>query len=890
MFLTDRWEDITGYTRQQDTITITRGRKDENTKTPPSTARLTLDNTSGDFSMRNPLGRWYGELGRNNPIEIAKRVVTDAFSRTVSGGFGTTDTKQRWTFLSGPTTASVASGGAAVTVSAGQTLNMQLPDVVCANASVRAEFSLPVTNITGDMLMPGGVFVRGTSSANFIYARIEVNTDETITLGIRNASGTTYVAQVATGITNVAGQRLSVRLLADGGTLAAKLWITANGEPLAWQAVAVERAKGRGVVGLRTASGAASTNSPVTVTYYSFAVESVRFTGEVSNFPAASDSTARNQYVPIEAAGVLRRLGQGDAPTLSAIKRGTLAASNLVAYWPCEEDDSATTIGAATASTLNASFYPAGKMPDFATNSDFLCSAPLPKLNGATVVCAIPTYDTSAGKVQARILFSVPAGGIPADESVIRLFTQGDSALWDVVLQADGNLRVDAYNSSGIQILVGGAIGFALNGKQIRMSLELTQNGSNVDYNISTLTQQGAAGGFSGTVTSTNFTRVDSIYIGSKQTAPELVFGHISFQNNVTDIFELADQLAAHVGERALTRMIRLSQENGISFVYNGVASDTTQLGAQLIKTYVDLIYEAGASDVGTVHEKRGFAAVAYRTRIDTYGQSSTVTLDLAKFQVGTPFQPVDDDRASRNDITAKRIGGGEVRAILSSGPLSVLTPPDGIGRYTDAPQLSLQSDAQLGDLANWLLALGTVNEARYPNLKVDLDAPAIITAALAPSVLDLDIDDRMSVINAAVVRIYDPINLLVRGYTETLGNHRHFFSLNLSPSAPYDIGVLDDGLFRLDSGTSSLTNQLTKGITGAVSVTTTNPGDLWTTAGGDFPQDMMIGGERVTISGISGASSPQTFTISARAVNGVAKTHAAGTAVHSATPWRIGM
>ena len=56
---------------------------------------------------------------------------------------------------------------------------------------------------------------------------------------------------------------------------------------------------------------------------------------------------------------------------------------------------------------------------------------------------------------------------------------------------------------------------------------------------------------------------------------------------------------------------------------------------------------------------------------------------------------------------------------------------------------------------------------------------------------------------------------------------------------------------------------------------------DLWTTDGAEFPLDIMIAGERITLSGISGATSPQTFTASARAVNGVEKAHTAGSEVH---------
>ena len=57
----------------------------------------------------------------------------------------------------------------------------------------------------------------------------------------------------------------------------------------------------------------------------------------------------------------------------------------------------------------------------------------------------------------------------------------------------------------------------------------------------------------------------------------------------------------------------------------------------------------------------------------------------------------------------------------------------------------------------------------------------------------------------------------------------------------------------------------------------TTNAGSpLWTTSAGDFPFDINIGGEQITVTNITGASSPQTFTVT-RSVNGVVKAQSSG-------------
>lgn len=69
---------------------------------------------------------------------------------------------------------------------------------------------------------------------------------------------------------------------------------------------------------------------------------------------------------------------------------------------------------------------------------------------------------------------------------------------------------------------------------------------------------------------------------------------------------------------------------------------------------------------------------------------------------------------------------------------------------------------------------------------------------------------------------------------------------------------------------------------TGSITVATTGASSgspLWTTNAVDFPFDVNIGGERMTVSSISGSSSPQTFAVT-RAVNGVIKPQTAGTDV----------
>jgi hypothetical protein len=84
-------------------------------------------------------------------------------------------------------------------------------------------------------------------------------------------------------------------------------------------------------------------------------------------------------------------------------------------------------------------------------------------------------------------------------------------------------------------------------------------------------------------------------------------------------------------------------------------------------------------------------------------------------------------------------------------------------------------------------------------------------------------------------------------------------------------------------SGTPAIGTQLyVQGIIswgGTVAVATDSGSAIWTTNSADWPFDILVGGERMTVTAISGASSPQTFTVT-RSVNGIMKTHSAGESV----------
>jgi len=352
----------------------------------------------------------------------------------------------------------------------------------------------------------------------------------------------------------------------------------------------------------------------------------------------------------------------------------------------------------------------------------------------------------------------------------------------------------------------------------------------------------------------------------------------------ITSIFDLASELAAYDGEAAATRVVRLCGESDVPVRVRTGGGSSSPMGPQRVATLLDLLRDCEAADGGILHDLRDALGLRYVTRRRLYSQAACLALDYDTPGISS-MEPTDDDQQVRNDVTVSRTGGASARAVLQTGDLCVLDPPDGIGRYDESTTVNVSSDAVLAWHAGWRLHLGTTDEARYPVIGLDLAAsgfaavPAATTAARS-----LDIGDRLTVANPPAWVPPDAITQLVQGAQETLGVYDHDLAVNCSPESPWHVAVF--GTARYDSDQSTIASPITSTDTSmSVGVDTV----LWTTDAGSLPFDVRVAGEVMTVTAVTGATSPQTFTVT-RSVNGVVKAHGAGEPVRLATPAYYGL
>ncbi|MGH3097908.1 MAG: alkaline phosphatase D family protein [Streptosporangiales bacterium] len=255
---------------------------------------------------------------------------------------------------------------------------------------------------------------------------------------------------------------------------------------------------------------------------------------------------------------------------------------------------------------------------------------------------------------------------------------------------------------------------------------------------------------------------------------------------------------------------------------------------------------------------------------------SPLISITVPYAGLAPPLEPTEDDQNTHNDVTVSRDGGSSARVQKDTGSLSTAD----VGVYDTEVTINAAGDASLRDQAGWRVHMGTVDEARYPTVTVNLAHHSELTA----DVTRLD--------TGGVLSIGDPphpllppgdVDLLVQGYEETLDPVTWQWQANTTPYGPWRVGVAGDPVLgRADTDGSQLAAAVDETAT-SLSVEVTD-GSLWTTDSGDMPFDVECGGETVTVTGITGAASPQAFTV-IRSVNGVVVAHDAGEVVRLAHP-----
>lgn len=591
-----------------------------------------------------------------------------------------------------------------------------------------------------------------------------------------------------------------------------------------------------------------------------------RWYGEVVTWePRWTATGSKDARVDIEGAGTLRRLGQGAAPLRSPLYRAlSTTGSNLVGYWPMEDEDGATRYTAYVGTPMSIK----GTTYQTAGYSSFPSSEPIP-LIGDALLTAVTATHTAATSAQVRWIAHFPAS-TPDNTVLVRIyFTGGTLARVDVkYTAAGGSITVEGFDA-GDTSLGWNAYAFGLDNTKFRMGVEFLTSGSNVNWTFATL-QPGASFAFlgGGTWAGVTLGKVAKVVVNPNKAAlTGLAFGHLTVEKAVTTLFTVsASTLAGYAGEAADSRISRLCTENGLTFsAFSGASAQS--MGIQGTKELLDLLRECEVTDGGMLYEPKSTFDLGYRAGSSLYSQTG-VTLPYVE-NMFQPFEPVEDDQALRNKVTVKREGGSEATVEITTGRLGTAS----VGIYDEQVTLSLSADPDATQQAGWRAHLGTHDEARWPQIGVDLSDPRILAnTAKRDALLSADLGTRLMITGVPSWLPPFAVDQIVLGYTETITPLSYKIAFNCTPARPYRGAYWNSATDRYSGEGTVLAAAIT--TTSATTFTVTTPlGVAWTSADGSY--DILINGEQMTVTNVTG----NTFTVT-RSVNGVSKAHAVGSAV----------
>jgi hypothetical protein len=875
------WVEITNDVRVESGIEITQGRQDEGNRTDPTQIRMTIDNRTGNYTTRNPLGRWYGQLGKSTPLQVRYTRILDTFTRTVASGLGTEpDSGLVW--------------------SAGSEWSVNGTAAQCALSSASASPAIPINGTASDVDITyvasvnaagstaawvSAVMVRYASISNHYRLHTEFSAAGTIQCKIAKVVGgvlTDLTAVVSTGVSFTSGTRIRTRAQAFGDILRIKAWLDGSTEPTAWTVSTEDNTfPDRSALGLYqwrlTSAG------PSISTIDDFRADAILATAFVSEWPARWDQSAHDSTTPIVGSGILRRLRQGAAAFKSPI-RTYLTGQTPGAYWPCEDGSDSQTIGSALAGGVPATVSGV----TFASDSDLDGSDPVVSLDDFTSQIQGTVARASAGTTGYGALFFCRFPSLPAGDVTVCEFTAtGTIVKWRIIANTT-TMRIEGYNSAGATSVAPAP--FAWGGQDpttwTAYYLTTSEVAGTVTYALKSVTVgvpliwTNSSGTYAGTAIGQRLTG----FRATGQTAAaygHFWLGHNTLPFNTWDFIRAA---TGYAGELAHDRLTRLCGVQGIPVATYGKAVANTDLtssamGIQRSGTFVAQLEEIEDAEQGLLFE-RG-AGLAMRVRRGRYNAVTIAALDFNSGHVAEPPEPSDDDQRLRNQIVLTRTGGSSV-TVQDDASIAL----DGL--VSDELTVNLELDANLTDHASWRLADGTISDLRWPVITLDLASrPALIfqRCNLQPSY-------RASLANPPSSQLLGvSIDLVIEGWTDRMTPFGWDVTLICSPAKPWSqVGVYDQSTSRYDSGSTTLVAAQTSSST-SWGITTVDRQDVWSTT--SLPYSWSVGGETVTVTAMTASSGSGPYTQTAtvtRAVNGIVKAQTAGSEIHLASPVRYGL
>lgn len=870
--------DITSYVRRPGNdggqpITYSAGRQDEGNQIDAGVLNVTVDNRTGIWSPKNVNGTYYGQLTRNTPIQLSTDTGSDTFNRTAGANLGTSSSGQLWTVGGGWTTDGTAG---LCSIGANSISRATLADADAWNFDIRYTCWVGVVATGASLMMIGaGRYLNVNDSALF---RVEFNTAGTVDLrvGRRSLAGFTITGQDDGVFAYAANTKVRTRCQGDGQAMRMKAWIPANpaspdaDEPATWNVVTTDTESTGTGVGLFAWRVFGNTNVGTPGIYVDDFISSAEeWTGSVVQWPARWSMTGTNSWVPIQAAGPLRRMRQGRGQLQSPLRR-QLASYDPAGFWPLEDEAGSTLFASAISGQQPAVPYlvTAGAVDD------------LPGASRAVV------FDTASSTIDARTtitrgntgfaaMFLFKLQALPGGTTLLARYRSGGRITkWEVSLTPT-SIVVNAYEGNDASPTFTDNSLYGVNPLEwVACQLEATYTGGGgvawafITHQVGDVTYYAQSGSYGLSTVPT----VSNVRIGGTDldgAAFSMIYLGQDTLPFVDDTFSLVS--AGYAGELAADRAARVASEAGLSLLVE--PGDSEPMGAQREGTILEVLRSCEAADYGILYENG--SGLGFRPRTARYNKASTLTLSMVAGHIGATPEAEYDDQKLRNVWTVSRIGGSSATAVDDA---SVAED----GEVADSASINVATDEVLPNHAGWRTFIGVQDSLRWPAITLNFARnPGLLTYWRSRQY-----GFRFAATTGLAQVAGSEPDVIAEGFQAELHPDGWTVTLNCSGASPWDVAVLDDADARLDTAGCELTAPAT--LTSSAWLVTTTAGPAWNPSA-PLPILVKCEGELMLITGISGAGPAQNLTMT-RSINGVVKTHPTGATISLAYPARLAL
>ena len=921
-FISGTWTDITTRIREATDVVISnRGKANEQGRSVPCTCGFVVENTDNYFSNRAPSGTNYGLLPEYTPFRIG---VTETRSFAIIGAADgdyvqttdkavldiTAEIDIRIEYeldnnpdgVTGHTLASKYAGGAQrswifVITEGGYLQIVWSQDgtallAVPSTEPVSPQYGPLAARVTYDSDSGGNREIKFYTATTIADSWTQLGSTRTVsgTGAIFSSTAPVELGRIDGGENDgIAGLTGFI-----GRIYAFELYSGIASPTLVAEADIYNQARG-------TTSFSDGLGTPNTWTVEGTAEitpDNRRFTGELVSIETAQDLSGNDIYSMVQLADVTRRLGRDDV--VNSPLSNFFGALSSTGYWKCEDGTRATSLANATARGKVGTIVDA----DFGEPSDLPATAGSITINSTStriVLTAVTTADTEFACFNWGMkMASVPGASV----TLFDLYLTGGSMSRLNFSVTATTYVIALYDNDGALLTSGATAWTASTPPNVwnLFRIQFDQNGADVDIDLGWYHPGDTVltGATTITITETAGRIWQVISKGSTNNVgtqfTHFFIGQFFLDNTQSAYVQSAN---AFDGEDTATRAERVGLENGIVVRVIGSRDFCEIMGPQPRDIPLNILYECANTERTQIYPNRNSTDLlfrTYRSLVNQYGPSLAYSVESGH-PTAIP-RGKDDDGTLRNTATARRADGSIGFHERTEGPNGT----DALGNVPGSIDRNTYTSERLNDHAAWDTFIGTWNEYRWFQIPVAFErAPFSGSAADVRKALNLaalDVGDMLTLTGPPGWTKPDDVLLFIQGVpNEVLGNRKWQFYWNTSPYGPYVVNDLTSSLasrYRVAAGSGYV---LASGIDDndlSFTVTIPSGGKLWgttTTKPGNFPLNVVLDdGEVITISGISGTATPQTFTASARGATGGAKSHAAGVSVEVQFPFYAGM